>query len=671
MEIFKLFGSILIDTDESDKSLSKTDSSAKKVSQSLGKGITTAAKWGAAITTAAVGAASAAGAALGKLVSDTADYADEIDKASLRSSLGAENLQRIKYAAEQSGASLENVEKSAKKLNERLGEVSEGNDKTAEMFEKLGVSVYDSENNLRSSDEVYNETLMKLADMGDTAEATAIGTDLFGKAFTDLKPLLAEGSEGIGDLMENADKLGIVMSEDAVDSGVVLGDTIADIKNALGGLGRNLGSSLIPLIQKMADKFIAYLPRIQKFIERLLPVVEKLAESIIEPIMTLMDDLFPPLMDFIEALIPPISDLISSILPVIIELFKKLLPIFTQIIEKLLPPLMKILDALLPILDIVFDLLTPILDLVLMLIDPISDVLDLLSPLISALLGLIQNILEPIKPLLDFLVKIFGETLKVALQAITPIIEALTGSFEGFAKFLQGDFLGGIESFAESMQGVFDGAFAFIDNLFGTHLSEWYAEIKQSCFNFGSMLADTMNSSQNELNAMETKYSDAYGNMLEKYSSLVKSGKTAEEAIKQAYQDVYTNAEMQEMFRKRQAEDLTGLEAFSGKTSQQIIDMVSATPALATGGVVSGSTLAFIGDNPDAAINPEVVAPINTITDIIGNSVAAALDGVSAKIAAAIGSAAGNQTIVLQLDGLELARAVNCGIVTLKRAGEI
>lgn len=47
MEIFKLFGSILIKSDEADKSIQKTENKAVKLASALGKGITTATKWGA------------------------------------------------------------------------------------------------------------------------------------------------------------------------------------------------------------------------------------------------------------------------------------------------------------------------------------------------------------------------------------------------------------------------------------------------------------------------------------------------------------------------------------------------------------------------------------------------------------------------------------------------
>lgn len=74
MEIFKLFGSILIKSDEADKSIQKTESNAEKLAKTLGSGIKTAAKWGAGLVTAAAGAATAVVGALLKMDETTKEY---------------------------------------------------------------------------------------------------------------------------------------------------------------------------------------------------------------------------------------------------------------------------------------------------------------------------------------------------------------------------------------------------------------------------------------------------------------------------------------------------------------------------------------------------------------------------------------------------------------------
>ena len=68
MEIFKLFGRIMVDSDEADKSISKTEKKAEGLGSKLGNGIKTAGKWGAAIAAGAVAAGAAVGAVAAPLV---------------------------------------------------------------------------------------------------------------------------------------------------------------------------------------------------------------------------------------------------------------------------------------------------------------------------------------------------------------------------------------------------------------------------------------------------------------------------------------------------------------------------------------------------------------------------------------------------------------------------
>ena len=53
LEIFRLVGSVFVDTDEANKSLQKTDDNAQGFGKTLLNGITTAAKWAAGLTAAA------------------------------------------------------------------------------------------------------------------------------------------------------------------------------------------------------------------------------------------------------------------------------------------------------------------------------------------------------------------------------------------------------------------------------------------------------------------------------------------------------------------------------------------------------------------------------------------------------------------------------------------
>ena len=73
LEVFKLFGSIFINTDEADTSISKTEKKASSFKENLGKSIATAGKWGAAVVGGAAGA-------LGTVAEGTREYRTEMGK---------------------------------------------------------------------------------------------------------------------------------------------------------------------------------------------------------------------------------------------------------------------------------------------------------------------------------------------------------------------------------------------------------------------------------------------------------------------------------------------------------------------------------------------------------------------------------------------------------------
>ena len=680
MEIFRLFGSILVDSSEAEKSIQKTGDSAKSLSSKIGSGLQTVGKAAAGIATAAAAGAAAAGTALKSAVDSSAEYADTIDKASYRSGLGAENLQRLKYAAEQSGASLDNIEKSAKKLNDRLGEVSEGNEKSAEMFEKLGVSVYDADGNMRSSDDVYNDVLGKLADMGDTAEATAIGTDLFGKAFTDLKPLLAAGSDGINELKDNADALGIVMSQESVTAGVKYGDTIADIKNAMSGAARSIGASVLPMFQKFADKLIDYIPKIQDFIEKIIPIVEELAESIIEPLLDMIDEIFPQLMDFAESLIEPLSDMISSVLPVILDLLGKILPIITDIINELLPPLLDILDDLMPIFNVFLDLLNPVLDVVKALIKPVGEVLEAFEPVVELIAELVGGLLGDLGDGIGTAADKFSEILGPALELVAKLCgEVLMPALEGVIAFFNGDFEGGWQGIGEAFVGVFESIFSTIDGIFGTHLSEWYDDVQEFWRDVGGKLYEMTHGDEIEMAALDSKYSNLLYDFGMQLSENLRSGMTAVSSFEATKQQLRTDSEMLYYFDNRLADDFDLSIVEQRAENIRIAKAAAAenrrnstagawygdyyknksTPHLASGGLAYGQTAAVIGDNADAAVNPEVVAPRSELKSIMAEALADVGAQIAAAVKSAVNAAPQAMDITVRLsDDTELTRAI-------------
>ena len=107
MEIFKLVGSVMVDTADAEKSISKTGDEAEGLGTKLANGTKTAAKWAAGVAAGAV----AVGTAMVKAAKDTASDMDAIDKASQRMKMGVESYQELAYAAKLSGVEMSTMER--------------------------------------------------------------------------------------------------------------------------------------------------------------------------------------------------------------------------------------------------------------------------------------------------------------------------------------------------------------------------------------------------------------------------------------------------------------------------------------------------------------------------------------------------------------------------------
>lgn len=395
MEIFKLVGSIFVDNDAANQSISKTDEKAQGVGQTLLNGVKTAAEWGAAIA----GAAIAAGAAIYDMGMDTAAAADEIDKGSIRMGISTDYYQQLRYAAGQCGVEMGTLEKAAKKL--------EGTDLT------------------------MDEALASIMSLETAEERATAASDLFGDsiAYT-LSPLIEQSGESFDGLLNRANELGIVMGEDAVRAGVTLGDTMSDVKQSLEGAKNQLGSALLPILQTVADFLLQNMPTIRGMIAQLTPVVSQLATTLLPPMMSIVSSVLPLLSNLLAQILPPVTSIIEAVLPVIITLLEVLLPPCIQIVGEILPPLLSLLEPLISLLSPIIQLLTPILDLAIAILTPLIQLISsILQPLINKITSLISTALGPLGEKLSSVATTISEGFNTALTAVKEKVDSLKEKF--------------------------------------------------------------------------------------------------------------------------------------------------------------------------------------------------------------------------------------------------
>lgn len=461
MELFKLFGSILITDKDAINALNNTSKKVDSTGDKIKKFGVGAAKVGAAVVT--VGAAAAAG--LSKMATSTAEAGDRVDKLSQKIGLSRTGFQEWDYIMSQNGMEIEKLQNGMKTLVNSFDDAKKGTASYVEAFDRIGLSIDDLKG--KSQEELFEATLAGLQGVTDQTERAALANELLGRSGSEMAPLIAQSAESIEALRQNAHDLGKVLSDETVDGAVLLGDTIDDLKIAGAGLMNQLGSALIPILQEVVEVILDNLPMIQSMFAKLAPILADVFSKLLPPLLTLVEALLPPVLELIELIMPILGELMDAIMPVILDLLNMLLPPIMQIVKMLLPLLMDILRPLFPLLKPILALLQPVIDLLMMIIEPLVELLNMILPPLVALLSLlIAKIIPPLTKVLEFLGEMIGTNLKNAFNGIKPIIENIKNIFNGLISFVKNIFSGNWKGAWENVKTIFSNIWDGIKNVF-------------------------------------------------------------------------------------------------------------------------------------------------------------------------------------------------------------
>ena len=220
---------------------------------------------------AAIGVGIAAGAAaVGGIaafakssISAFAQAGDEVQKMALRTGFTTEALSELKHAAELSGASLSSMENGVKRMQRTILDAENGLSTATDAFEMLGIEMADVEG--KTPEEQFTLLSGALADVEDASRRSALAQQVFGRAGTQLLPMLAAGKDGLAAMRQEAHDLGIVFDQDAANSAAEYQDSLTKLKGAFQGIQFAVGKALVPVLGPVREKFPG---RIRRLVRR-------------------------------------------------------------------------------------------------------------------------------------------------------------------------------------------------------------------------------------------------------------------------------------------------------------------------------------------------------------------------------------------------------------------
>lgn len=178
-----------------------------------------------------------------------ASVGDSIHKMSARTGAAAEDLSTLGFAAEQSGADLDTVERGFIGMAKSMAAANEGSKAQVDAFNAIGLSV-DQLNGLDPAEQ-FRMIAQGISEVEDPTVKAGLAMDIFGKSGQKLIPLLNEGSDGIMALQDEARSLGLEMSGDAANSAAALTDAMNRLKRASGAIAIVMGEAVAPILTEV------------------------------------------------------------------------------------------------------------------------------------------------------------------------------------------------------------------------------------------------------------------------------------------------------------------------------------------------------------------------------------------------------------------------------------
>lgn len=393
-------------SEETSNAMSGIAQAADKVSEAAGK---VADK-----TRALSGAAAGALGAIGGLALKTAASADELNTMAKQTGFSVEELQKFQYASDLVDVSMSDITGAASKLKKAIGSDSKE-------LAALGVETKNADGSMRDISDVFYDTLAALGNINNETERDSKAMEIFGRSADSLAGIVDDGGKSLKELGQEAEDMGLIMSQDTVDSLNQVNDKIDRLK----------AQSKLRLAETGAKAMEVLAPVLEKVLGLIDGLLTKIGEMTPEQLQTIMTILA------VIAAISPLASLISKISGMVALLPTIINGVSTAMTWLAANPIALVIAA--------------IVALVVLIATKGDEIQAMLQKLDDFLQGVFtKDWTEVFGPVLGNILNGFFDTLKGIWDGIKSI-------FDGIIDFIRGVFTGDWERAWKGVKEIFSG----------------------------------------------------------------------------------------------------------------------------------------------------------------------------------------------------------------------
>lgn len=223
-----------------------------------------------------------AGGALASATKRQIEFANQVQKTSIRLQASTRTISELAFAAERSNISINTLERAFQNIDRVTGDARRGLTTASEAFDTLRIDAN------RFSELELGDKIEALAiafdNVGNNADRINLANALFGGRGIQLLQLLEEGADGIRDLRQEARELGQSLGGDAANRAARAEDAFT-----------NLNKSFTGLLLQLTDS--GALDGLTKLVNALSRIIATFAPSKVQPAAKAGDELMTVLID--------------------------------------------------------------------------------------------------------------------------------------------------------------------------------------------------------------------------------------------------------------------------------------------------------------------------------------------------------------------------------------
>jgi len=382
----------------------------------------------------------------------------------------------------------------------------------------------------------------------------------------------AQGQEVLITLFEALNTVGASFATVLQGIAPAIPPIISGISNILGVVAPLLG----PLSQLVGSVLTALAP--------ILGVVAAAIAPLIGPLTEIINLLGPILVDVITTLMPIIellAELLGGALGVAIE-------VVAAVLEALAPIITVVLDALAPLIEALqplFDILALIADLIGSILEPVIQVLG------DILLWLVENVIVPyVIPIIELLIDILVVVLGTAIESVVEQFQLAGEGIKVIWDFIKNLIVKRAEEITQgwdAMVALFQVGWAILNNRVFTPIKNGINTVKNVVSTALNNTKDSWNTFISFVKAIPGKISGALSSM---FSPLADGFRSAINSVISGWNNLSFSIP---------SVDVPGIGSVGGGTIN-----TPNIPYLARGALVTGPTVAMVGESGTEAVLP-------------------------------------------------------------------